>query len=654
MKYKKYSSLKILSVISIGILVLGGFSTFALSTNKVTFVKKDTIECSEPKLTEEAGYHSIKLAEADTYLTNPGQPVLPVIIKTYIFPIGTTISDVICQPKDIRERHMSGYVGYASDLVSRYSTDNKLQMITPDADIHSSQNLYPNQWFDYNFGVGLKDSEHVTSVTIQFYPVHYSTVDNLLYFAKNADIEIHYETSIEPVVFPDKYDLVIITPLEFSSKLKRLVMHKENMGVKTKLVTTQEIYRNYEERDKQEKIKHFIQHAVEEWGVSYVLLFGGMRGQRFWSWYVPVRYSHLDDASNLEKTYISDLYYADIYKYDNTRGYIFDDWDSNGNGIFAEWDTNNKDVLDLYPDVYVGRLPCQYNFEVKRLVDRIINYETKTYGQEWFKKMAVIGGDCLDDISWSTSTDYIEGQVTTELALSYMDGFEHIRVWAEGGDIDLTKDNIINILNEGQGFVYFSGHGSPISWGVHPHADFKKWVVFRLKDIRKLDNRYRLPVLIAGGCSNCRFDVSILNFFNIKAFKNGEVTPKCWSWLFASFSRGGSIATIGNTGFGYGTGGDGPDPPDQIPGSIPDGIPDCIQYLDGWIETHFFEVYNHYNQEILGNAYGQTITDYLNKFPIDWDMNWNDHEYSATILDCKTVQQWVLLGDPSLKIGGYE
>ena len=54
----------------------------------------------------------------------------------------------------------------------------------------------------------------------------------------------------------------------------------------------------------------------------------------------------------------------------------------------------------------------------------------------------------------------------------------------------------------------------------------------------------------------------------------GEVTSKCWGWSFASSPKGGSIASIGNTGLGYGTIGDGPDPPDEIPDSVPDGCPE--------------------------------------------------------------------------------
>lgn len=644
---------EILTVIIIGILIVSSFGAMAISNAPKTIERKEVTQYSEPEILEYEHYSSITLQEANTYLKNPGQPVLPVVTKTYIFPIGTIISKVNCQPINIQEKQIEKEITYATKPMSRLSTNKTLLKISKDELVYSSANLYPDTWYDYNIRVGLDGKKHVTFLTIQFYPVRYSPQNYIIKYAKGADITIQFETLASPTTFSDEYDLVIIAPWIFSGKLQRLVTHKENMDIKTKLVTTQEIYRNYDGGDQAEKIKYFIKHAVEEWGVSYILLFGGMNGQRFWSWHIPVRYSHLDDASNFEKRYISDLYYADIYKYDDVEGYIFDDWDSNGNGVFAEWSSTNKDVLDMDPDVYVGRLPCRYRFEVKRIVNRIINYETTTRGKDWFNRMAVIGGDSFDDISWNTSTDHIEGQVETEHALSFMNGFNHTRIWVESGDVNLTTKNIGNVLSQGQGFVYFTGHGNPIIWSTHPHGDFSTWISFGLKSIRKLRNGDKLPVLIVGGCHNCQFDVSILKIFNRRARMWGETTPKCWGWLFVSSPKGGSIACIGNTGLGYGTIGDGPDPPDEIPGSEPDGIPDCIQYLGGWMEPHFFEVYNHDSKDILGEIHGQTLRDYLCQFPIDWDMNWEDHEQSATLADCKTVQQWALFGDPSLKIGGY-
>ncbi len=48
------------------------------------------------------------------------------------------------------------------------------------------------------------------------------------------------------------------------------------------------------------------------------------------------------------------------------------------------------------------------------------------------------------------------------------------------------------------------------------------------------------------------------------------------------------------------------------------------------------------NKTILGQAHTQTLIDYLNAYPPMLEK-----------LDAKTVQEFVLLGDPSLKIGGY-
>ena len=70
--------------------------------------------------------------------------------------------------------------------------------------------------------------------------------------------------------------------------------------------------------------------------------------------------------------------------------------------------------------------------------------------------------------------------------------------------------------------------------------------------------------------------------------------------------------------------------------------PDCIEKFGGYIETLFFKEYGVENIDILGEIWGQAVTDYLNVYPGMSDQT-----------DCKTVEQWVLFGDPSLKIGGY-
>ena len=94
----------------------------------------------------------------------------------------------------------------------------------------------------------------------------------------------------------DTYDLLIITPQNFVNELQPLVDHKTSHNVDTVLKTVEEIYSDYEGRDKPEQIKYFIKHAIETWDVQYVLLIGGRKpsisGEE---WLLPVRYSHIED-----------------------------------------------------------------------------------------------------------------------------------------------------------------------------------------------------------------------------------------------------------------------------------------------------------------------------------------------------------------------
>jgi hypothetical protein len=111
---------------------------------------------------------------------------------------------------------------------------------------------------------------------------------------------------------------------------------------------------------------------------------------------------------------------------------------------------------------------------------------------------------------------------------------------------------------------------------------------------------------------------------------------QCWSWRLTRKIGGGSIATIGDTGASYGTLGETGD----ING---DGVnePDCVERFSGYMTTQFFKIYNE-SHAPLGEVFGEAITRYLDTFP-----GMNDQT------DCKTVETWTLLGDPSLRIGGY-
>ena len=608
---------------------------------------EDAVVSSQPKLTKHGNYCSIALEEATTYTHNAGQPIMPVITKTYSFPIGTIISQVSCISGMMNKMSIEKDIKYTAHPVTCGSNIIPIEQ-ERDGSIYGSSDFYPPKWYDYYIGVGLNGTKRVTYLTLKFYPVRYAPQLHTIQYVQQADIRIQLQPPRHPVVLNDVYDLLLIAPQRFESDLQRLVDHKETVGIKTKLMTTEDIYDIYAGRDKQEQIKYCIKHAIEEWNITYVLLFGGMRGQRFWSWHIPVRYSHVSPITIFgpKTKYISDLYYADIYRYDAETGFSFDDWDDDGDDIFSEWTSfSNKDVMDLYPDVYIGRIPCRYSRDVTKVVDRIIRYETTSYGAEWFNRIAVVGGDTFIDSDWGYDTDYDEGKEMTAYVLNFMPDFEHIRLWTDGdGDIEYTPKNTINVLNQGQGFYLFSGHGTTTSFSTHPHGDDSISIRLDVSDLKNLNNNDKLPIYVLSNCDNCQFNVSILNF--LQGFKNGfsypflfaETVPYCLGWFVSYLETGGAIASLGITTYGLSDIGDDNN----------NGICNIVEYYDGWIHAHYFEVYNQ-SVNILGQVFGQTITGYLNQFPI----NWNGMSNSQSHYDVTIAQYNVLIGDPSLRIGGY-
>lgn len=427
----------------------------------------------------------------------------------------------------------------------------------------------------------------------------------------------------------DVYKLLIIAPTIFQQALQPLVIHKNAMGLPTKLVTLDEVYKQmyWQGRDDAEKVKYFIKTAIEEWGIKYVLLVGGRSSQILSTWYCPVRYVHMGD--NWESEYLSDLYFADIY---DSHG-NFSSWDSNNNGIFGEWYPNQtaQDTnIDLIPDVAVGRLPCRSVEEVKTEVQKIITYETNTYSKPWFPTMLVAAGDTYPACVNPKWTGY-EGEYYGDRAIENMSGFTPTRLYTSDGTFT-NKDDIIRAYRKGFGFVYLVGHGSPKQWGNHPPNSTAFIQGPNCNDVWRFQNKDRLPVCVVSGCHNSQFDVCLLRGLNKTTRYRQEYIPECWSERILRTPNGGAIATLGCTDLGY---------TKEDKKSFHGGINE--------LETAFFHAYGQENVTTLGDTWAAAITWYAQTYPV----NWSAQAGSDPWIDAKVIQGWVLLGDPSLHIGGY-
>jgi len=644
---------KILPLLMIGILILTGIKVIAEPENNHE-ISKEVIIFSTPNIIDknDNNYSTIELTESTTYLMKTGEPLLPVINKKFTFPFGTKIKEVIVTFSGKNKQLLSKKIMPAPAPVLLLANEYiKVAEVEEKGDVYTSEDLYPLKQFTYSLHAGLDGDDHVIFLNLQCFPIQYVPKKNIIYSSDSMNIKIVYKIPINLVSYPDMYDLVIISPERFFSQIKPLIDHKNRIGINTTFKSTEEIYKEYNGRDKAEQIKYYIKYAIEEMGITYVLLFGGMKSQLFGvprddknqgskSWYVPVRYTNLyDQGSVYDPGYISDLYYADIYKVENNET-VFDDWDSNENSIFAEWRGLHKDIIDHYPDVYIGRFPCRNTFEVKIIVDKIIKYENIHADPSWFNKIILVGGDSHAD----SGTDYIEGELVCDKALSYMPDFKPVKLYATNKNtngLTPTPKNITKEVSKGAGFVLFDGHGNPGSWDTHWMGDYS-WSNtpggITIYNFPKLINLEKLPIVLIGGCHNSQFNVTLFTTLLNKPFMwtYGMPVPECFSWWLTRKIGGGAIAALGSTGLGYGYVGNHSD----IDG---DGIdePDAIEGLGGYMEVMFFKVFSE-GKDILGEAWGTTLSYYLNVFSPMNDM-----------IQMKCIQEWPLIGDPSLKIGGY-
>lgn len=449
-------------------------------------------------------------------------------------------------------------------------------------------------------------------------------------------------------------EFIIITPEAFLPALHRLQNHKINYSISTKIITLNEIetgkYIEPTGRDLAENIKFLISFAYNNWNTRYVLLTGGKEQ-------LPVRYAHINTStSSLSKshyilnqlrglqdnpilpqfsTYISDLYYADLF-FENGS---FCSWDSNQNLKFSEKnETMQIDEVDIYPDVAIGRFLCSTNEEVETVVDKIITYEETTDFTDWFERVVVCGGDTHSlwrdiligsiipkefnaQIAW-------EGEEMGDTVVQLLPQYESQKIYATGffnqNAAPLTKEVMNTHLNNGCGFLLLAGHGYPEAWGTHPPSIFGSlWLpgpplnpeLYHSDDVRMLSNQHKLPLAVISACSCGDFNE----------------TPNPFAWEFVQHAQGGAIATYACSTLGT-----------LLPTTI------CPDTLNGKLAVGVFDAYA---QGITraGDLWKASISEYL------------DDEKAMQLGDVAQVywlnqfnlEEWIFFGDPTLEVGGY-
>ncbi|MCK4416235.1 MAG: hypothetical protein KAU84_03695, partial [Thermoplasmatales archaeon] len=90
---------------------------------------------STPETKDNNEFLNIHLKETNSFITNTGEPILPIYLKTIEFPLGTRIKEIRCTCSEVEEIHISKKIIPASKPLPRNDKKDTIQ-------IEKNENIY--------------------------------------------------------------------------------------------------------------------------------------------------------------------------------------------------------------------------------------------------------------------------------------------------------------------------------------------------------------------------------------------------------------------------------------------------------------------------------------------------------------------------------
>jgi hypothetical protein len=282
-------------------------------------------------------------------------------------------------------------------------------------------------------------------------------------------------------------NMLIVSAPEFRrTAAERLAFHRRSNlphfdNASVSVVTTEEIYDNFSggQRDPM-AIRNYIKFLYDNFetngnpDLAFVLLFG--------------------DASIDYKFYassIADCVPTFVYqppKSINPYTYATDEW-------YAHMDASDMDPGWGVGDVAIGRLPACNSSDANTLVDKIIGYESAASFGVWRNQVVLVADDegtgsrCENSFTHDSETiaccmlpSY------TDVQKVYLTNYPSVSDLKPGARLDLLEK-----WNNGATIINYIGHGSS--------RQMADEIVFLDDDVAKLNNGYRLPIMMAFSCT---------------------------------------------------------------------------------------------------------------------------------------------------------
>lgn len=247
------------------------------------------------------------------------------------------------------------------------------------------------------------------------------------------------------------YECIIVTKEFMRSAFQQLANWKTQKGVKSKVITVEEIDSMYP------------QYASRELRIKYALK-NYYNGQ-----YHNLRYAVLAGSQSNVPSPICYVRYLNHHTYTPTDWFYacFDtmNWDSNNNGKLGETD----DDVDLYPEIFVSRLPARNVADAEVMVDKIIHYEKSPNISSWSNEILMGGAKLHKQKGNSSDAEYRSSKMFDNYISPYWNGtkvkfFDTGTSFAGGASYQFNSQNFKTVFSNGYPFIYIYTHGNWEHW----------------------------------------------------------------------------------------------------------------------------------------------------------------------------------------------
>jgi hypothetical protein len=487
---------------------------------------------SQPQRLVDETYDLITMDELSA-VSQPGHPCLPVRTVNIYVPQGSKIKRINIE--SVESRDLPGtYLLLPGQHEVPLMEGVTAEPVMPDEAIYALDQPYPASPIRLG-GPGSVAGRKITG--IQIFPAQYVPTQRKVIFNDVITFSVEFEDAdTEPQVpretarvrklrnrivagmvenpgdlnmdFPENggtldpsaaVEYLLICIEAHADEYEVLKEWKTRKGIPAAIETIGDIEATYPGRDAPEQIRNCIMDYYLNQSTVWVVLTLSAPKARIRGCYCSV-------GDEIDTGIPCDLYFADMDG----------DWNSDGDSYWGE----TGDDVDLYPDVYVGRLPANKSLQCQSIVDKILTYEGYYSLPTDYQLEMLFLAEYADP---STDGGISKNMIDNESVPARYDPIT--KLYESSGN--LNKTAAMNALNSGMGIINHDGHGNAQVLSIGPGA-------LNTDDMMALTNAPRYSVFYTVACIPGNF----------------ENPMGCFAQGFLESPNGGGFF-IGNSRYGW-------------------------------------------------------------------------------------------------------